>query len=69
MGGRGHVVLIPPRRLDVSPALLRSRGVAKLHPGYDNQVGWDNDIAVVLLDNAFNFRTFAGRVAPVCLAR
>ena len=47
---------------------IRIKGKAKPHPKY-NEDNYENDIAVVKLDQEINFNDFSGTVAPVCLAR
>ena len=47
---------------------FRIEGKAKPHPKYNGD-NYENDIAIVKLDNEINFNDFSGTVAPVCLAR
>jgi len=47
---------------------IRIEGKAKPHPKYNGD-NYENDVAIVKLDNEINFNDFSGTVAPVCLAR
>ena len=45
-------------------AQVRGKATIILHPGYNNDTGWDNDIALLLLDEPFDFNSY---VQPVCV--
>jgi len=47
---------------------IRIEGKAKPHPKYNGD-NYENDVAIVKLDEEINFKDFSGTVAPVCLAR
>ena len=47
---------------------FRIEGKAKPHPKYNGD-NYENDVAIVKLDEEINFKDFSGTVAPVCLAR